>query len=230
MQVSGDTAKKQAHIRRLAEENPAYRFLAGCPVELLRYGRNEDICVSGEPMSHLLLLVEGRAKIFISMENGKALLLEFVEGFQVIGDLELVSGKRDASASVRTITQTYCLGLPMALRENLMSDPCFLRLVSTELAVKLDSCSKSYAVNMLYPLESRLASYLLHTEENGLFYENMGSLSEYLGASYRHLLRVTGGFLRQGLIRREAKGYRITDRPALERLGGNVYQYGVRGY
>lgn len=228
MQAVSDAARKQGYLRRLAGRDAAYRFLENCPVSLLCYGPGEDICVSGGPMPYFLLLVEGKAEIFISTENGKALLLEFVEDFQVIGDLELACSRPTASASVRAVTQAYCLAAPMAQREALLGDQSFLRLICAELAQKLDNCSQSYAANMLYPLESRLASYLLHTQEGDLFCRNLGPVSEYLGASYRHMLRVLKAFCGQGLLRREAGGYRILNGDALRRLAGNVYQYEIR--
>lgn len=228
MQAIINAARKQGYIGRLAVRDAAYRFLENCPVSLFRYGPGEDIYVSGGPIPYFLLLVEGKAEIFISTENGKALLLEFVEDFQVIGDLELAWGRSAASASVRAVTQVYCLAVPMAQREALLGDPAFLRLICAELAQKLDSCSQSYAVNMLYPLESRLASYLLHTKEGNLFCRNLGPVSEYLGASYRHMLRVLKTFCGQGFLRREARGYRILDEDALRSLAGNVYQYEIR--
>ncbi len=211
----------------LQTERDSFRFLAAHPFELFSFAREENFCTYGEPMPYLLLLMEGKAKIFLTLENGKTLLVAFIEAVELLGDLELCTD-RIARNSVQATTQAYCLGMPMSYCEEVMlKNPVFLRLISTELAKKLDNCSSTYAVNMLYPLSSRLAGYLLYMEEEGFFREHLGALSEYLGTSYRHLLRVLNEFLENRVIGREPGGYRILDRAALMELAGSVYRQGI---
>ncbi len=205
----------------------SFRFLSEYPFELFSFAREENLCTYGEPMPYLLLLMEGKAKIFLTLENGKTLLVAFIEAMELIGDLELCTD-RIARNSVQATTKAYCLGVPMSYCMDVMlKDPVFLRLISVELAKKLDNCSSTYAVNMLYPLPSRLAGYLLYMEEGGFFREHLGALSEYLGTSYRHLLRVFHEFLSSGFIEREPGGYRILNRAALKELAGSVYRQHV---
>ena len=60
---------------------------------------------------------------------------------------------------------------------------------------------------MLYPLENRLASYILetYTNEDSNNAENLTQISELLGASYRHLLRVLNKFESEGIKKRNNK-------------------------
>ncbi len=227
MQKAKD-AKKLQHFQEklLQTERESFRFLAEHPFELVHFSRGERLCTYGAPMEHLLLLMEGKAKIFLTLENGKTLLIAFIEAVELLGDLELCTDGI-ARNSVQVTTEAYCLALPMSYcRDVMLNDPVFLRLISAELAKKLDNCSATYAVNMLYPLPSRLASYLLHTEENSFFDEHLGALSEYLGTSYRHLLRVLNEFQQTGVIERAHSGYCIRDRAALIALAGSVYGQG----
>ena len=64
------------------------------------------------------------------------------------------------------------------------------------MALKLASLSVSNSVNILYPLENRLASYILasYTNEDNNNTENLTQIAEFLGTSYRHLLRVVKEF------------------------------------
>ncbi|HWR23925.1 MAG TPA: cyclic nucleotide-binding domain-containing protein [Feifaniaceae bacterium] len=228
MQKVKNAQKLQYYKNRLLQAGPdCFRFLAKYPFELFSFAREDNLCTYGESMPYLLLLMEGKAKIFLTLENGKTLLVAFIEAVELLGDLELCTD-RVARNSVRATTEAYCLGVPMAYCGDVMlKDPVFLRLISGELAKKLDNCASTYAVNMLYPLPSRLAGYLLYMEEDGFFKENLGALSEYLGTSYRHLLRVFHEFLESGLVARAPGGYRILDRAALMELAGGVYGQGV---
>ncbi len=227
MQKIKDVKKMQRFQEKLLQtERESFRSLAAHPFELFHFSRGERLCTYGAPMEHLLLLMEGKAKIFLTLENGKTLLIAFIEAVELLGDLELCTDGI-ARHSVQVTTEAYCLALPMPYcRDVMLKDPVFLRLISMELAKKLDNCSATYAVNMLYPLPSRLASYLLHTEEKDFFDEHLGALSEYLGTSYRHLLRVLNEFQQTGVIERAHGGYCIRDRAALITLAGSVYRQG----
>lgn len=228
MQKAKDTHKLQYYKNKLMQtDRESFRFLAAYPFELFSFAREERLCTYGEPMPYLLLLMEGKAKIFITLENGKTLLSAFIEAVELLGDLELCTDLVVRN-SVQATTPVHCLGIPMSYcRDTMLKDPVFLRLISMELAKKLDNCSSTYAVNMLYPLPSRLAGYLLYMEEEGSSREHLGALSEYLGTSYRHLLRVLNEFLENGFIARESGGYRILNRAALMQLAGSVYRQGV---
>ena len=79
---------------------------------------------------------------------------------------------------------------------------------------------------MLYPLENRLASYILatYTNEYSNSTENLTQISEFLGSSYRHLLRVLNKLESEGIIKRNNKKLIILDKDRLEELAGDLYQ------
>ncbi len=225
MQKVKDEGALRRYCAKLLSTGVDLGFLTGYPLELLRFSRGEFLCRLDEPMPYMLLLVQGRAKVFCVVESGKSLLFAFIEGIQVVGDLELAAELTGRNC-VQAITDAYCLGIPVAAcRDKMLLDTEFLRFISRELAKKLVNCSSNYAANMLYPLECRLASYMLHTEENGIFTEHLGALADILGASYRHLLRVLQAFVQSGTIKKHQNGYRILDHAALKKLGKDIYRY-----
>lgn len=129
-------------------------------MELLFFKKNEYMAKEGEEISYLLFLAEGKAKVFTSLSNGKSLLLCFYQGFKVLGDLEAVDSVK-AVTNVQAIADTYCVGIPYrAVRRYLLEDAKFLRYICTSLGGKLNRCSKNSSINLLYPLENRLASYI----------------------------------------------------------------------
>ena len=94
------------------------------------------------------------------------------------------------------------------------------------MALKLASLSVSNSVNILYPLENRLASYILasYTNEDSNNTENLTQIAEFLGTSYRHLLRVVKEFELEKIIKRYNKKLVILDKDKLEDLAGDLYQ------
>ncbi|MDU2112737.1 MAG: helix-turn-helix domain-containing protein, partial [Clostridiales bacterium] len=76
------------------------------------------------------------------------------------------------------------------------------------------------------PLENRLASYILasYTNEDNNNTENLTQIAEFLGTSYRHLLRVVKEFELEKIIKRDNKKLVILDKDKLEDLAGDLYQ------
>jgi CRP-like cAMP-binding protein len=87
--------------------------------------------------------------------------------------------------------------------------------------------------NLMYPVEVRLASYLLSVtqdEDETLFSGQLSTTSltdtaNLIGTSYRHLNRVIKQFCSDGLVERKKGFILIKDREALKSLsGGNIYE------
>ncbi|MFH4289055.1 helix-turn-helix domain-containing protein, partial [Acinetobacter baumannii] len=74
---------------------------------------------------------------------------------------------------------------------------------------KLNRLSKNSTINLLYPLENRLASYMLAAGERAVqhgnrivFSGNLTETAELLGTSYRHLLRTLNVFCDKEIIKK----------------------------
>lgn len=195
-------------------------------MKLLMYKKHEFLCKEDEVLDYLIFLTDGKAKSFVSLENGKNLLTCFYEDFQVIGDLETLSMKT-ASGSMQALKDSYCIGISMQfVRTNLMEDAKFLRFVCENLGKKLHRCAHNSSINSLYPLESRLAAYILKTsdgEEKLKFEGNLTEVAELLGSSYRHLLRTLEAFCNKKYLKKQSGVYEVIDRESLNRLSAEVY-------
>ncbi len=84
---------------------------------------------------------------------------------------------------------------------------------------------KNSSINLLYPLENRLASYILATgeridnnEEIIKFNENLTEIAELLGTSYRHLLRTLNNLSCKGAIRKKINYFQVLDEKILKSL------------
>lgn len=208
-------------------------------MELLLYKKNEFIVKSGEHIPYLLFLIQGKAKVFTSLSNGKSLLLCFYQEFKVLGDLEVVDAI-PAETNVQAIEDTCCVGISYPnVRKYLLEDTKFLRYVCSSLGGKLNRCSKNSSINLLYPLENRLASYIYATGERittkssgnvGMektlirFHENLTEIAELLGTSYRHLIRTLSDFCDKGLLKKEGSSYLVTEEKVLLELTADLYR------
>lgn len=135
-------------------------------MELLLFKKNEHICKENEEIHYLYFFVEGKAKAYNTLSNGKSLLLCFYDGLQVLGDVELIHSQK-TSSNVQVMEDSYCIGIPLEkVRVQLLHDATFLRCICDSLAEKLNRLSKNSSINLLYPLENRLASYILATGES----------------------------------------------------------------
>lgn len=141
-------------------------------MKLILFKKNEFLCKEGEPLKYLLFLTQGKAKSYISLENGKNLL------------------------------------------------------ICKSLGNKLHRSSHNSSINLLYPLESRLAGYILKTSEETdkiNFEGNLTEIAELLATSYRHLLRVLDKFCEMKYLRKNRGIYEVMDYEKLKKLSAEVY-------
>ncbi len=200
-------------------------------MELFTYRRNEHIIRAGEQIEYLYFLVKGKAKVYATLSNGKSLLLCFYKGFRVLGELEILDSGRSVN-NVQVIEDSCCIAIAAEhVGKYLLQDVRFLRFICDSLGDKLYQCSRNSSINLLYSLESRLASYIVTTVEkkgsNGhtvmIFDENLTETAELLGTSYRHLLRTLKLLCSERLLRKAGKRYEVTDISELMRISAELY-------
>jgi CRP-like cAMP-binding protein len=201
-------------------------------MELVLFKKNEYICKEQEKLSHLFFMVEGKAKVFTLLSNGKSLLMCFNQGFNVIGELE-ITNQFIIKTNVQAIEDVYCIAIPSALvQKYLLEDTKFLKYICNSLGKKLDDFSKNSSINLLYPLENRLASYILATSERSksigqeklIFSENLTELSGLLGTSYRHLLRTLNSLCDNEIIEKNNTKFNVVNEAALRKMASDLYK------
>lgn len=200
-------------------------------MELHSFKKGEHICEQGELLKYFYFFVMGKGKVYTFLENGRSLLLRFYEPLQMISDVEFME-KGTADCSIQIIEDAICIAIPTEIiKKYALEDNVFLRNLCKSLSQKLSSYSVASSINLLYPLEDRLASYMLsylYYEDEEIYpkvkVENITHLGELLGASYRHLSRVIGKLVNKGIIKREGKMFVILDRESLEDMAGDLYK------
>jgi len=199
---------------------------------LVQYERGEDILVAGEALPFFYLIVEGKAKIFRTLENGKSVLLRFTRPLSELGSLELLQKKRIIDSEVQTLYGVTCIRIPFdVIDEVCKEDVTFLRYNVKRLSTKLETASKTASLNASYPFRNRFASYLISLTRvdsvqriDEINFDKLTDLATFLGTSYRHLNRVIRDFESEGMIIKKNKKFIILDSNKLESLSGGYYE------
>lgn len=198
---------------------------------LYKFNKNEYICREEEYLDNMFFLVDGKAKVSKHLENGKSLLLSFYNPLKIIGDVEFINNNK-TDCSVQAIRDTYCIGIKLEIvRSKLVNDCKFLLNVCDYLSEKLRNDSNNSSINLLYPLENRLASYIVafanldaSDKKKIIFNENYSEIAELLGTSYRHLHRTLNKFCLEGILNKKNKEYYIENYEKLLYLAGDLYK------
>ncbi|KAB3529288.1 helix-turn-helix domain-containing protein [Alkaliphilus pronyensis] len=201
-------------------------------MELFRFGAGECICKANDEMTYFYLHVKGKLKIYTMLDNGRSILLRFNKPLSILGDVEILN-EQLVKCYVDSLDESLLIGIKLEdLKKYAYEDPVFLRFVIKNLSYKLYTISNSSSINLLYPLENRLACYLLSItggENNSRFHEimtdNYEEMANLLGSSYRHLSRVIKKLELEGIIKKNKKKISILNYNKIRELAGeNLYE------
>lgn len=187
------------------------------------YKKGEFLCEQGSPLDDLLIISEGRVKVCSMASNGKTLLFCYNDPGMILGEVELMT-YAFASSSVCAVTDVQCIAIPHErYRAYLTSNIEFMNRICLVMAEIVAQNSINHSSNILYPFESRLCAYISMTNENGCFNAKLTELAEFLGTSYRHLLRTLDNLCTKGVLEKSPQGYLIKDDLKLRTIGIKYY-------
>jgi CRP-like cAMP-binding protein len=202
---------------------------------LYRFEPEEALCLQGEEPQFLFLLVQGKVKVYTTSTEGKTLLINFTTPLGVIGEIECLKGRENLN-TVTAVSPVEAIGIHKRWLSQYGEEASFLRFLLDMVTEKFYIKSISLSSSLLYPVEVRLASYLLsvsYRDENELYARirmwNMKDTANLIGTSYRHLNRVLQSFCSAGLVERRRGTLLVIDRTGLTALAGqNIYENGER--
>lgn len=231
--------KKLCQPQAIDHWNRQYQLDSIFPPEIMRAFQlyeaeaGDLLCRPGEALDRLILLVQGKLKIYRTLENGKQFLLRFNNPLGVIGDMEAFSDY-EVQTFVEVVEPSQLLIIPQkTFAAHGAENPRVLHFIIRHLSHKLFTISNASSLNLLYPLENRLASYLVSTiSSNGssrfaeeIKTSSVTEIAHLLGASYRHMNRVIRQFETEGLVERREGHLVVKDLEQLLLLAnGNLYE------
>ena len=201
-------------------------------MELRGYADKEKICSIGEKLDGLFVLVTGKIKVYTILPNGKTMLIRFAKPPALIGDVEWMADY-PIQNMVESVGESSLLVISRTLMMEMeLNNPAFLRFMVRNLSQKLYTFAHASAMNQLYPVENRFASYLLSLLFDGVGFDpaeeirasTLVETAEMLGTSYRHLNRVINGMVGEGILERTRGRLRILNEERLKELANdNLY-------
>lgn len=191
-------------------------------VEVFLLEASEWIIEEGMSSDYLFYVLEGKAKVYVTHQNGKVSLLNFVEKGEFLGDMELLNEAYN-SKGVQAVTKMIVFAIPFSqCRELLLEDAKFLKQLAIILSKKTSNMSAKYIHRLAFPLENRLAEFILQTADNDAYREKHVLVADYLGVSYRHLLFTLAQFCSDEILEKVGRTYRIVNRHKLEQLASKM--------
>jgi len=220
MEATADYARRFGLDRLLSPElSDALRPVRRAPGELL--------VAAGDEADALFFFVEGVVKVYSRLENGRGVLAAFYEPLDVLGELELFNCDRYL-LSVEAMAEATFLRLPFeAVRKAEARNVGLLAFLCGRLGAKLANRVIAESINLRYPVENRLASYLLAaTDAEGRIIggEDLEELADFIGASYRQLARVLRSFRDGGILADRRGEILVLDKEKLKELARDSYR------
>ncbi|WP_043932076.1 Crp/Fnr family transcriptional regulator [Bacillus sp. EB01] len=204
-----------------------YQFASIFPESFLEYltlysfERGELICSQGQASSNLFVLVEGKFKVYRTSPEGRTLILSFETPVALIGDIEFVQNTNIIN-TVAAVSTGYLFGANYQVINRYMGNFApFLKYLLKMITKKFYVEEYSFNFNLMYPVEVRLASYLLSVsfeepETESAQSINISDIASLIGTSYRHMNRVLTKFCDEGLVERKRGLIKIKNRDGLE--------------
>ncbi|MCT4782699.1 MULTISPECIES: Crp/Fnr family transcriptional regulator [Exiguobacterium] len=198
-------------------------------LRLVRYVPGSTICSQGDPAQSLYFLVSGKLRVSHTSVAGKRLVLSFKQPLDLIGDIEYVR-RTPYLNTVEAVTAVEMLVISFdALAHHATDDVTWLNYLLAEITRKFEMKSQSMSFNLFYPVEVRLASYLLsmtpETTTLGSTVDELTDIADLIGTSYRHVNRTLKRFVEQGLIERDRRSITVINRNRLiEVAGESIYE------
>ncbi|MCY7532884.1 Crp/Fnr family transcriptional regulator [Bacillus altitudinis] len=198
-------------------------------VSLWCYQQGELVCSKGDKREYMYLLVKGKLKIFTTTKEGKTFILCFKNPLEAIGDIEYVQ-QTDMVNTVEAVTEVHMLRIShQALMRHAKDDPRVLTFLLKGITNKFYTKSNDLSFHLLYPVEVRLASYLLSVltgdDDAHARTLRLTDAASLIGTSYRHINRVIQQFQEKGLIERRRGKITICDQKGLLEIAEhNIYE------
>lgn len=211
----------QVHIAKLTEYGLDNAFLKAC--RHLHFEAGETVIREGATVTYCAIVLCGRAKVCRTSLNGRNLVLCYYISEGLIGEVELMSGIHQASASVIAITDFECLMIPYDTNSvQLKENTTFMSWMSSQIAHKLINSTDNLVAAALCSGEERLCAYILKASHHALLSDVLADISCSIGISYRHMFRILNRLCEERILEKRANGYYILKPEELARRAANA--------
>ena len=157
-------------------------------ISLKTFAAGSRFIQQGEKIRNIYIIKDGITKCFISEENGKDFIIEFLGKGEVVGELEALK-KIDCLCNVEAISEVTAFAIPdhifLSLTEK---NTAFTKILLEELSTRIIQTSSRASFQQLYTLENGLLK-LLKLQNDEQISISKEDMADYLGISVRSFNR-----------------------------------------
>ncbi|EHO13434.1 Crp/Fnr family transcriptional regulator [Myroides odoratimimus] len=152
------------------------------------YKPKEVLLHQGDPVTKVIVIKEGITKCYITEENGKEYIPEFLSTGEIMGEIEFI-GKKNCLCSVEAITPVSAYIIPLSVFEHLLkTDITFNNTLLEVESLRVFHTSERASFQQLYTVEHALEK-LLELQEKEQVHISKEDMASYLGITTRTLNR-----------------------------------------
>ncbi|MFS4470131.1 Crp/Fnr family transcriptional regulator [Chryseobacterium sp. T20] len=158
-------------------------------VVLKSYSRDENVLIQDQPLSKVMLIKEGIAKCYLTEENGKEYIVEFLGNGEILGEVELIKNisclcgvKAVSELTVYETTISY-------FRSLIKNDLALNHLLLDSFAERIINTSSRASYQQLYTVEHTVMQLLNMQSKQGIQLSKE-DMAAYLGIAVRSLNRI----------------------------------------
>ena len=178
-------------IERYSAEN------ADVNITLKSYKAGYRLIEQGDKISYIYIIKEGISKCFISEENGKDFIIEFLGKGEVVGELEALK-KIDCLCNVAAISAVTAFVIPDYVFLSLIQKSSeFTTILLQELSTRIIQTSTRASFQQLYTVEYALLK-LLQLQADEHISISKDDMAAYLGISVRSFNRSLKQLIEKG--------------------------------
>lgn len=178
-------------IERYSAEN------ADVNITLKSYKAGYRLIEQGDKISNIYIIKEGISKCFISEENGKDFIIEFLGKGEVVGELEALK-KIDCLCNVAAISEVAAYVIPDHVFLSLIQKSSeFTTILLQELSTRIIQTSTRASFQQLYTVEYALLK-LLQLQADEHISISKDDMAAYLGISVRSFNRSLKQLIEKG--------------------------------
>lgn len=214
-----------AALCRIMENRPAslldgvepqalHAFLGQCRITTHPEGKR--LIDQGQNLDHAYLVIGGAAEICVTDENGNSVLAHLAQAGEVIGEVELLSG-RPTLASVVVRPGTALARFDATQLHRLMPPGHLVRNLARLLHARLARDDRVHLIALFYSTEDRIRGHLLHltTPENPRTEVSQADLAAFTGCSRQTVNRVLAQLRQSGIVELGRGAVTVLDRERL---------------
>ncbi|MFD0700043.1 Crp/Fnr family transcriptional regulator [Myroides pelagicus] len=155
---------------------------------LQTYKPKDFLLHQGDPVTKIIVINQGITKCFITEENGKEYIPEFLGTGEIMGEIEVI-GKKNCLASVEAISEVTAYVIPVSVfNELLKTNITFANALLEVEALRVYHTSQKASFQQLYTVEHALEK-LLELQEKQELKLTKEDIASYLGITTRTLNR-----------------------------------------